>query len=217
MKQLLVRTTYLPKRLGAAPTSINTAELLALIIGLECLPPSHPRIYVQDSNTARNLYLYLRDRPPDVTPRQHIRTKLSTISKSLAHRLLRDLALHDDSLRSMDANPDPAIAHVLNTLPSPVPDPTKPPPLLDTHPNLPSLKVKSHQLTDTGLPNHGKAPAPCFSIAHANFWPDRICAKFASQITHTHTRPTIHCPRIPYPSLRYTLTLGPMEIDAATP
>ena len=87
----------------------------------------------------------------------------------------------------------------------------------DTHTHMPSIKVQSHHLKDDGTPKQKGAVHPCFSIAHANYWPDRICTRFTEQHT-TYTQPIHHhCPQIPNPSLRYTLTIGPNAIDAATP
>ena len=87
MKPILTRVTYLPNYIGTTENNINTVEILAHILGMESLPHTHPRVYIQDSKTARNLYMYIRDGCHETTPRQHIRNNIAPVRKSLALRM----------------------------------------------------------------------------------------------------------------------------------
>ena len=86
----------------------------------------------------------------------------------------------------------------------------------DYHSHAPSIRTPSHQLTNDGRLVKGTQPTPCFSLAHANFWADALCSKFAA-LAPTHRTPTHkHCPNIAYPTYKYTLTLGDKVIDNRT-
>ena len=67
------------------------------------------------------------------------------------------------------------------------------------------------------MPKPNKNPIPCFVAAHANYWADAMCTKFTTA-HRTYMKPIHkHCPSIPYPSPRYTLTIGPDAIKSNTP
>ena len=169
MIPLVSRTTYVPTNIGAATSSINTAEVLASILGLEMIPATQNRIIVQDSKTARNLYIFARDPDATTTHRQRIRLRMATISKSLATRLA-DLTKQfpTSPLTTAERIPIQDILHTIvqvDTATCTESDPKQG----DYHAHAPSIRSPSHQLTNDGRPIKGTQPIPCFSLAHANF------------------------------------------------
>ena len=171
-------------------------------MALELLVPAIPRLLVQDSNTARNLYIYLRDPHPETTPRVHIRHKLATVNKSLALRLERLLKILPNNLQ----NQDNVIRHVHYTMPLNY-EGTKTPPTSNKHHHAPSIKTPLHQLKPDGDPHTTRDPMPCFLMAHANHWVVTICTKFTNDYDIYVRSIHSHCPTIPYPALKYVLTI----------
>ena len=56
------------------------------------------------------------------------------------------------------------------------------------------IKVRSHQLTDSGRKISNKPPQPCYAITHANHWADKVADLFFNP----HTTPIL--PSYPIPN-----------------
>ena len=173
------------------------------------LQSNQPHIITQDSNTARNLFLYTRNEKIS-THRQHIRVATSSISKHLAVRL-------QHTFPTQPPPPlDPLITHAVTTMPQSEDMQAKEPQVIDLHTTFPSFKVKSHQLTATGEPKPKQLPLPCYSIVHSNHWADTICTFFTNKVLTYKLPIHSHKPSNPTPFHKYALTISDKLIDKST-
>ena len=173
------------------------------------LQSNQPHIITQDSNMARNLFLYTRNEKIS-THRQHIRVTTSSIGKHLAVQL-------QHTFPTQPPPPlDPLVTHAVTTMPQSEDMQAKEPQVIDLHTTFPSFKVKSHQLTATGEPKPKQLPLPCYSIVHSNHWADTICTFFTNKVLTYKLPIHSHKPSNPTPFHKYALTIGNKLIDKST-
>ena len=193
---LLARIQPLPAAYGTNPPSNNSAKLLARILALALLPPHILAIIIYDSQVVHDLHHNLTSIP--YTTRHLARSLYPSISRSLAHRLRHITNTHAHHHCS-NVHPPTYLEHItaeiltfIRNLPSSTPD-WQPRHITTIHQHT-YIKIKSHQLQRTGLPQRDRQPQPFLAHAHANHWAD-ITVDIP---THKLPLPHFPCPTSSY-------------------
>jgi len=190
---LLARLHHLPQGYGTTETSINVAELLAIIIAEETIPTDYPYILITDSQVAFNHAKQIRNET-QMTHRQYLRQIIPSISRTLSHRLKQAYSMHQspDNLEALNLHKQ--ICKQIHKIPYKPKGPWDPNNHITTTKNGIHIKVRSHQLTDSGRTIANKPPQPCYAITHANHWADKV----ADLLFNPHT--TQFLPSYPIPN-----------------
>jgi len=215
---LMARLHHLPQGYGTTETSINVAELLAIIMAEETIPKDYPYIIITDSQVAFDHAKQIRNET-QMTHRQYIRQVIPSISRTLSHRLKQTYSMHQTSENQEAQNLHKQFCQQIHNIPYKPKGPWDPNKHITKTKNGIHIKVRSHQLNNSGRKIHNKPPQPCYAITHANHWADKV----ADLLFNPHTTQILppypipnHIIRTPILSQTYGFTHNGMYIDRDT-